>query len=113
MILTMAAVVWTSLPAQAEQELKFSAVEKDGAKVWEGGGSIDLKSPVTLKVKNTLDAEHGFAIDTMNIKRVVKPGEEMTIVVPVENIDKSVSEHRVYCQLHPKHVAATIKVTGK
>jgi hypothetical protein len=37
----------------------------------------------------------------------------MTIVVPVENIDESVSEHRVYCQLHPKHVAAMIKVTGK
>jgi len=113
MILTFAAVVWASLPAQAQQELKFFAVEKDGSKVWEGGGSIDLKEPVTLKVKNTLTAEHGFAIDTMKIKEVIKPGEEKTIFVAVENIDKSVSEHRVYCQLHPKHVAATIKVTGK
>ena len=68
-------MVWTSLPVHAEQELKFTAVEKDGAKVWEGGGSIDLKSPVTLKIKNTLSQEHGFAIDKMNIKRVVKPGE--------------------------------------
>jgi hypothetical protein len=111
-VLTFVAVVWVSLPAQAE-DLTFTAVEKDGAKVWEGGGTIDLKGPVTLKVKNTLTAEHGFAIDTMKVKEVIKPGEEKTITVPLENIDKMVSEHRVYCQLHPKHVAATIKVAGK
>src|SRR6267143_6285375 len=102
-ILTLATVVWTSLPAQAE-DLTFTAVEKDGAKVWEGGGAIDLKGPVMLKVKNTLTAEHGLAIDTMKVKEVIKPGEEKTITVPLENIDKMVSEHRVYCQLHPKHV---------
>ena len=112
-ILTLVAVVWASLPAQAQQEIQFTAVEKEGSKVWEGGGTIDLKGPVTLKVKNTLTADHGFAIDTMKVKEVIKPGEEKTITVPLENIDKSVSEHRVYCQLHPKHVAAAIKVSGK
>lgn len=112
-ILALAAVVWASLPAQGQQELTFTAVEKDGSKMWEGGGTIDLKGPVTLKVKNTLAAEHGFAIDTMKVKEVIKPGEEKTITVPLESIDKMVSEHRVYCQLHPKHVAATIKVAGK
>ena len=112
-ILTLVAVVWASLPAQAQQVIQFTAVEKDGSKIWEGGGTIDLKGPVTLKVKNTLTADHGFSIDTMKIKEVIKPGEEKTIIVPLENIDKSVSEHRVYCQLHPKHVAATIKVAGK
>jgi hypothetical protein len=85
----------------------------DGSKVWEGGGTIDLKGPVTLKVKNTLAAEHGFAIDSMKVMEVIKPGEEKTITVPREKIDKSVSEHKVYCQLHPKHVPATIKVMGK
>src|SRR6266487_6565209 len=109
-ILTLAAVVWTSLPAQGQQEITFTAVEKDGSKVWEGGGTIDLKGPVTLKVKNTLAAEHGFAIDTMKVKEVIKPGEEKTITVPLENIDKTVTEHKVYCQLHPKHMtAATLK----
>jgi hypothetical protein len=111
-ILSLVAVVWASLPAQAG-ELTFTAVEKGGAKMWEGGGTIDLNGPVTLKVKNTLAAEHGFAIDTMKVKEVIKAGEEKTITVPHENIDKMVSEHRVYCQLHPKHVAATIKVAGK
>src|SRR2546422_2711935 len=111
-VLTLTTVVWVSLPAQAE-DLTFTAVEKDGAKVWEGGGTIDLKGPVTLRVKNTLTAEHGFSIDTMKVKEVIKPGEEKTITVPLEDIDKMVSEYRVYCQLHPKHVAATIKVAGK
>jgi len=112
-ILTLVAVVWTSLPAQGQQEITFTTVEKDGAKAWEGGGTIDLKGPVTLKVKNTLTAEHGFAIDDMKVKEVIKPGEEKTITVPLENIGTMVLEYRVYCQLHPKHVAATIKVAGK
>src|SRR5213596_663875 len=112
-ILTFVPVVWASLPAQGADELTFTAVEKERAKMWEGGGTIDLKGPVTLKVKNTLTAEHGFAIDTMKVKEVIKPGEEKTITVPLESIDTMVSEHRVYCQLHPKHVAATIKVAGK
>jgi hypothetical protein len=99
-----------ALPAQGANDLTFTAVEKDGAKIWEGGGTVDLKGPVTLKVKNTLTAEHGFAIDTMKVKEVIKPGEEKTITVPLENIDQSASEHRVYCQLHPKHVPATINV---
>ena len=109
-VLAFAVVAGAYLPAQAG-DLSFTAVEKDGAKVWDGGGTIDLKGPVTLKVKNTLGTDHGFSIDTMKVQEVIKPGEEKTITVPLENIDKTVSEHRVYCQLHPKHVAATIKVT--
>ena len=112
-ILTFVGVVWVSLPAHGADELTFTAVEKGGSKMWEGGGTIDLKGPVTLNVKNTLTAEHGFAIDTMKVKDVIKPGEEKTITVPLEDINTMVSEHRVYCQLHPKHVAATIKVAGK
>ena len=108
--LALATVVWASLPVQGAEEIAFTAVEKDGAKVWGGGGTIDLKGPVTLKVKNTLTADHGFSIDTMKVSDVIKPGEEKTITVPLESIDKTVSEHRVYCQLHPKHVAAMITV---
>jgi predicted secreted protein len=110
LVLAFAAVAGVSPPAQGADELTFTTVEKDGAKVWEGSGSIDLKGPVTLKVKNPLAAEHGFAIDTMKVQEVIKPGEEKTITVPLANIDQSAAEHRVYCQLHPKHVPATIKV---
>ncbi len=112
-VLAFVAVVWVSLPAQGAGELMFTAVEKEGAKMWDGGGTVDLKGPVTLKVKNPLAAEHGFAIDTMKVKEVIKPGEEKTITVPLENIDKMATEHKVYCQLHPKHGPATIKVAGK
>ncbi len=109
-VLTVVVVACAYVPAPSAGELTFTAVEKDGVKSWDGGGTIDLKGPVTLKVKNTLTADHGFSIDTMKVSEVIKPGEEKTITVPLENIDKSVSEHRVYCQLHPKHVAGTIKV---
>jgi hypothetical protein len=76
----------------------------EGSKIWEGGGTIDLKGPVTLQVRNTMPSEHGIAIDTMKVKEVIKSGEEKVITVPLENIDKTVSEHKVYCQLHPKHI---------
>src|SRR6266487_1208503 len=88
-VLAFVAVVWVSLPAQGAGEISFTAVEKDGAKMWDGGGAIDLKGPVTLKVKNTLTADHGFSIDSMKVKEVIKPGEEKTITVPLENIDKA------------------------
>ena len=117
-ILALATILCAYVPVQADQaaDATFTAVEKDGAKVWEGGGTVDLKAhgsgPLMLKVKNTLTAEHDFAIDSMKVKEVIKTGEEKTISVPLENIDKTVSEHKVYCQLHPKHVPATLKVTG-
>jgi hypothetical protein len=106
------AVICVAVAVQAG-DLTFTANEKDGSKIWEGGGTIDLKGPVTLKFKNATAAEHGFAIDTMKVKELIKAGEEKTITVPVENIDKTVSEHKVYCQLHPKHAPAIIKVAGK
>lgn len=111
MVLSLALVVCLALPAQAaDNTVTFKAVEKDGAKVWEGGGAIDGKSPVKITVINTLTADHGFSIDTMGVKDVIKPGEEKTITVAPDKIVKGVKEHRVYCQLHPKHVAGTITV---
>jgi hypothetical protein len=97
-----------------QADAKFTAVEVEGSKVWQGSGTIDLKGrdSITLKVTNTLTADHGFSIDTMKVQEVIKPGEERTITVPRGNIDTTVIEHRVYCQLHPKHVAASLKVTG-
>lgn len=113
-MVTLAAVACASM-SQGGGDASFTAVEKDGVKMWEGGGTVDLKgrtTPLTLTVKNTLAADHGFAIDSMKVQDVIKPGEEKTITVPLANIDKTVSEHRVYCQLHPKHGPATLKVTG-
>lgn len=117
-VLTFATVICAYLPVQGLQEdAKFIAVEKDGKKMWQGGGTINLKAhgagPLTFKVINMLTSEHGFAIDSMKVKEVIKPGEEKTIDVPLENIDKTTSKHRAYCHLHPKHVAAAFLVTMK
>lgn len=96
-----------------QEDATFTAVEEGGSKVWKGGGAVDLKgrSSLTLKVVNTLGADHGFSIDTMKVKEVIKANEERTITVSAGDIDTSVREHRVYCQLHPKHVAASLTVT--
>jgi hypothetical protein len=115
-VLTLATVVCAYLPVQGLQEdAKFMAIEENGVKMWRGGGTINLKAhgagPLTFKVINTLTAEHGFAIDSMKVKEVIKPGEEKTIDIPLANIDKTNSAHRVYCHLHPKHVAAAFLVT--
>ena len=117
-VLTLAAIVCAYLPVQGLQEdAKFVAIEENGAKMWRGGGTINLQAhgtrPLTFKVINTLMAEHGFAIDSMKVKEVIKPGEEKNIDVPIANIDTTTSAHRAYCHLHPKHVAAAFLVTLK
>jgi len=96
---------------------RFVAVEIGGVKFWLGGGDIDMRasartpSPVTIKLTNKLDAEHGFAIDALGIKQVVKPGEEVTVTVAsadVNNRDERI--YKFYCHLHPAHVGGTIVV---
>jgi hypothetical protein len=110
--------------AQTE-DVRFVATEEQNSKMWKASGptstaaggntvSLNLKNrgskPLTFKVVNMLSGEHGFAIDSMKVQTLLQPGEEKTITVPLENIDSSVSEHRAYCQLHPKHMAAALVV---
>jgi hypothetical protein len=108
------AMILVSVPlvqaVKADNAVEFKTAEKGGGKIWEGEGTINTKDTVTIHVVNTLNAEHGFAIDTMKVKEMLKPGEEKTITVKPEDIDETVKEHKVYCQLHPKHGAATLKV---
>jgi hypothetical protein len=116
--LTLATMVCAYLPvAGLQEDAKFVAIEENGVKMWRGGGSINLTAhgtrPLTFKVINTLTIEHGFTIDSMKVKEVIKPGEERTIEVPLADIDKTISAHRVYCHLHPKHMAAAFIVTLK
>jgi hypothetical protein len=110
--------------AQAE-DVRFVATEELNTKMWKasgptttaGGGntvSLNIKNrgskPLMFTAVNMLSADHGFAIDSMKVQTILKPGEEKIISVPMENIDPTVSEHRVYCQLHPKHVTATVVI---
>src|SRR5436853_7343852 len=77
------------------EDAKFIAAEEGGVKRWQGSDTIDLKNrtkPLTLKVINSLNAEHGFSIDTMKVEDVLKPNEEKVITIPLENIDPSVTQ---------------------
>ncbi len=102
-------------PAQA-QDGKFVAVEIAGTKFWLGGGDVDLRSglrtagALTFKVINKLDADHGFAIDALKVKQVVKPGEEVTISVAMGDLDQSRAVYQFYCHLHPGHIGGTLVV---
>src|SRR5207245_1843500 len=103
---------------QSKTDLRFIAVEIEGVKFWLGGGDIDVKEfraskVITFRLLNKLDGEHGFAVDALKIKQIVKPGEEVTLNVPWEDLEQSLSVYRYYCQLHPAHWGSTGELAGK
>ena len=80
---------------QGRTELRFVAVEIEGVKLWLGGGDIDVKEfraskVITFRLLNKLDGDHGFAIDALKIKQIIKPGDEVTISVSLEDFEQSV-----------------------
>ncbi len=115
MLLFIAIGFLSGTPAQA-QDGKFVAVEIQGAKFWLGGGDVELRSgqrtagPLVFKLINKMDADHGFAIDAMKVKQVVKPGEEVTVSVPMGDLDQALSVYKFYCHLHPGHVGGSIVI---
>jgi ketosteroid isomerase-like protein len=103
---------------QGRAELRFVAVEIEGVKLWLGGGDVDVREfrgskVITFRILNKLDGDHGFAIDALKIKQVLKPGDEVAISVSLEDFDQSVSVYRYYCQLHPSHWGGTGVIAGK
>jgi ketosteroid isomerase-like protein len=100
------------------RDLRFVAVDIQGVEFWLGGGDMDIKEfrgskLITFKLLNKLDGEHGFAVDTLKIKQIVKPGEEITVTVPVEDLEPSLTVYRYYCHLHPGHLGGTAVLAGK
>jgi nitrosocyanin len=63
---------------------------------------------VNLRVDNTTDKAHGFSIDAFNIHRVVEPSKSQT----VSFTPNKTGQFKVYCQLHPAHVPASMIVVG-
>jgi hypothetical protein len=115
--LAFAMLIGIGLVAVAQaQDGKFVAVEIAGTKFWLGGGDVDLRSglrtagALTFKVTNKLDADHGFAIDALKVKQVVKPGEEVTISVPMGDLDQARAVYQYYCHLHPGHIGGTLVI---
>jgi ketosteroid isomerase-like protein len=68
---------------------------------------------VTFRLLNRLDGDHGFAIDALKIKQIIKPGDEVAVSVSLEDFEQSVSVYRYSCPLHPGHWGGTGVITGK
>lgn len=69
---------------------------------------VSTPGALTFKLINKMDADHGFAIDGMKVKQVVKPGEEVTVTVDRGDIAPGVGVFKFYCHLHPSHVGGSL-----
>ena len=70
-------------------------------------------NPLELVVTNHTKKEHGFAIDRLKIKEVLKPGESKTIKVSVTDLDAigtDQSAFKYYCQLHKGHIGGQLYI---
>lgn len=70
------------------------------------------QSPLELVVTNHTKIEHGFAIDKMKVREMLKPGETKTIKVPVADMASlggtEGKGYRTYDPLHPKEIGSLI-----
>jgi nitrosocyanin len=72
-----------------------------------GTVNVHKNDKVDLVVKNTTDKTHGFSIEGYHITRLVDP------TAPPLHVKFTASQagtFRIFCQLHPKHQAATLVV---
>lgn len=70
-------------------------------------------NPLELVVSNHTKKEHGFAIDKLHVKEVLKPGETKTIKISVTDLDATGTDRsafRMYDQLHPREVGGQIYI---
>jgi hypothetical protein len=70
-------------------------------------------NPLELIVTNHTKKEHGFAIDRLKVKEVLKPGESKTIKVLVTDLDAigtDRSAFKYYCQLHKGHIGGQLYI---
>jgi len=63
---------------------------------------------VNLHLENATEKAHGFSIDAFNIHRVIDPHQPQT----VSFTPNKTGQFKVYCQLHPAHVPASMIVVG-
>jgi nitrosocyanin len=107
MIGILLASLWPVSAQQAKEFTLLTALVGESANIWLPSSIIVSKGEeVKLKLRNVADKEHGFSIDALNIKEVVKPGETKEISI------KPTSEGvlRYYCHLHPGHVGGQLMV---
>ena len=107
MIGILLASLWPVSAQQTKEFTLFSGLVGEGANIWLPSTIIVSKGDeVKLKLRNVALVEHGFSIDALGIKEVIKPGETKEITL------KPTSEGvlRYYCQLHPGHVGGQLMI---
>ena len=101
------ASLWPVSAQPVKEFTLLSGLVGEGANIWLPSTIIVSKGDeVKLKLRNVALVEHGFSIDALGIKEVIKPGETKEITI------KPTSEGvlRYYCQLHPGHVGGQLLV---
>jgi heme/copper-type cytochrome/quinol oxidase subunit 2 len=68
---------------------------------------VEEGRPHTLSIFNTTDVPHGFAITSLGVEVVLKPGEETRVELPTIEHE---GIHEIHCQLHPAHRTARLVV---
>ena len=70
-------------------------------------------NPLELIVTNHTKKEHGFAIDRLKVREVLKPGESKTIKISVTDLDAigtDRSSFKYYCHLHKGHIGGQLYI---
>jgi len=100
----------TAFPLSAHSGETFkliSSVVGKGGNIWLPSTIIVEKgSKVTLNLNNLVEKDHGFTIEGLGIKEVVKGGGNKEITIKPE---KS-GIYRYYCHLHKGHVGGQLLV---
>ncbi|MDQ4097129.1 MAG: cupredoxin domain-containing protein [Actinomycetota bacterium] len=68
--------------------------------------TVDKENTVIMRVGNGTDAQHGFTIEGYGIRRTVDPNQ----TVQVRFRAFRAGTFRIFCQLHPTHQTATLRV---
>ena len=70
-------------------------------------------NPLVLIVTNNTQKEHGFAMDPVKIKDVLKPGESKTYNLSQTDLDAlgtDRSTFKYYCHLHKGHIGGQVYI---
>jgi nitrosocyanin len=68
--------------------------------------TVDKENTVIMRVGNGTDRPHGFTIEGYGIRRTVDPNQ----TVQVKFRASRAGTFKIFCQLHPTHQTATLRV---
>jgi nitrosocyanin len=68
--------------------------------------TVDKENTVIMRVGNGTDRAHGFTIEGYGIRRTVEPNQ----TVQVRFRASRAGTFKIFCQLHPTHLTATLRV---